>query len=110
MARVILKMILFVSSHKNLISSGGEMVHRIDDYINKSNLSKQDLQFLYLSPIKMIAYGAKGRMDYDVIREHLALVQRMCKRSDKDTIFYIIDQTGLTNWEKFKLKFSYCYL
>lgn len=86
------------------------MIHRIDDYINKSNLSKQDLQYLYLSPIKLFAYGAKGRTDYDVIRGNLAIVQRMCNRSDKDSIFYIVEQTGLTNWQKFKLKISYCYL
>lgn len=84
--------------------------HWLDDYINKEDLTKDQLKYMYLHPLKMFAYGIKDR-DYESIKGRLVILQKMLGKgySFKD-VSYILDNTGLTRWQKFWLKFNYIFL
>lgn len=88
------------------------MSNYLDKYINKENLSKEDMEHLFSYPIKVFAYGIgiKENIDYKYVYGLLVYVQKMVGRNYKEDVFYIINKTDLSKWHKFKLKFSYCFL
>lgn len=86
------------------------MSHWLDKYINKDNLTEEQLKYMYCYPIQWFAYGIKDNTDYEYVWGQTAICQKMMGRSFKEDVFYIIDKTGLTKWQKFKLKFAYLFL
>ena len=86
------------------------MAHWLDRFIDGKDLRKEELQYLILDPLKTFAYEIKGKNNYDYIWGMVAIVQRTYHRRCVKDVFYVINQTGLNKWEKFKLKFSYLFL
>ena len=87
------------------------MKHWLDNYINGENLTEDDLKYMHLYPLKMFAYEMKDKKDYEAIKGRLALLQlSFGKGCFYESVSYILDQTGLTRWQKFKLKFQYLFL
>lgn len=85
----------------------------LDRYINNENLRDDELRYMHLDPVKMLAYDIKGNTNYGYVYGMVAMVQRTYKHGAKyykNEVFYIIDATGLTKWQKFWLKFSYVFL
>lgn len=83
----------------------------LDNYINGKNLTQDQLRYMYLSQLNMFAYKIKDSKDYERIKGGLTLVQYSGGRGTfiKD-VSYILDNTCLTEWQKFKLKFQYMFL
>ena len=86
------------------------MPHWLDKYINKENLTQEQLKYMHCYPIQMLAYGMKDNSDYEHIWGSTALFQKMSGRNYTKDVFYIIDKTSLTKWQKFKIKFAYTFL
>lgn len=87
------------------------MENYLDNYINGENLTENQLKYMWTSPLLMFAYKKKGSKDYERIKGGLALLQMTYgKHRCCGDEFYIIDKTGLTEWQKFKLKFQYRFL
>ena len=82
-----------------------------DNFTSGENLTEHQLQYMYLCQLEMFAYKIKDCEDYERIKGGLVLVQHQYGRRImiKD-ISYILDKTGLTEWQKFKLKFQYMFL
>ena len=85
-------------------------MHWLDNYINYENLRDDELKYMHLHPLKMFAYRIKGETDYERVWGGVAIVQKMLGRRFFGDVFYVIDKTGLSKWQKFKIKFSYLFL
>jgi len=86
------------------------MIYNLDRYIEGKNLTDHELQYMYLNPLKMFAYKIKGENNYERAWGMLAIIQRTYNRMCVEEVFYLINHTALTKWQKFKLKFSYLFL
>lgn len=86
------------------------MRNYLDDYINGENLTEHQLKYMWTNQLHMFAYEIKDDKNYERIKGGLALVQMTYGRCCWKDVFYILNKTGLTNWQKFKLKFQYLFL
>lgn len=84
------------------------MNHWLDNYINGENLAPDDLRYMHYYPLHLFAYKMKDYDNYESIKGGLALLQMSFYRGYhfKD-VSYILDQTGLTKWQKLWLKIRY---
>ena len=88
------------------------MVHDKEHYDNYSigNLTKHQLSYLATRPLNMLCYKIKDCKDYEQIKRGLVMVQLVHGRGFIEDISYILNKSGLTKWQKFKLKFQYMFL
>lgn len=87
------------------------MKHWLDNYINGKNLTPNQLRYMYLDQLLMLAYKIKDDRDYGRIKGAVAILQLSHgKGTFIKELSYILNQTGLTKWQKFKLKFQYLFL
>lgn len=83
----------------------------LDNYIYGKNLTDEQLRYMHTFPLEMFAYKMMGRKDYEAIKGRLAILQlSRYKGAYFKEVFYILDHTGLTKWQKFWLKFQYMFL
>lgn len=86
------------------------MKNYLDDYIDGENLTEHQLQYMFYDQIHVLAYKIKGCEDYERIKGRVVLVQKSMGRCFWKDVFYILNKTGLTKWQKFKLKFQYLFM
>lgn len=84
------------------------MDHYLDNYINGENLSYDDLRYMHYYPLQTFAYKMKDYDNYESIKGRLALLQMSFYRGYhlKD-VSHVLNQTGLTKWQKLWLKIQY---
>ena len=83
----------------------------LDNYIYGKNLTDEQLRYMYLDPLNMFAYKMADRKGYEAIKGRLAILQKsLWKGAYFKNVSYVLDHTGLTNWQKFWLKFQYMFL
>ena len=83
----------------------------LNNYIYGKNLTDEQLIYIHLNPFNMFAYKIAGCKDYERIKGRLALLQKsLCRGACFKHVFYVLDHTALTKWQKFKLKFQYLFL
>lgn len=87
------------------------MEHWLDNYIYGKNLTDEQLRYMWADPLNSFAYKIADNEDYERVKGRLALLQKSLWIGAyfKD-VFYILEHTGLTKWQKFKLKFQYMFL
>jgi hypothetical protein len=79
----------------------------LDNIIYGRNLSDEELRNLHLYPVKFFAYKIVDEDNYEQIKGGLAILQRMqCKSFYKD-IFYILDKTQFSRFQKIKLNIQF---
>ena len=84
-------------------------MHYLDNYINNQNLTEDNLRYIHLFPVKFFAYNQNGNKNYKSIKGNLAILHRYKNAYNTKDIFYILDKTGLSRWQKLWLKFSYMF-
>lgn len=82
----------------------------LDNYINNQNLSKEELEHMYMYPLRLCAYNIKNIDNYEKIYGRISVLQKTKRCWSIKDVFHIINSTNLTKWQKFKLKFLYCFL
>lgn len=86
------------------------MEHYLDNYINGENLTADQLKYMHLNLLGRFAYKLKGNENYKEIKGRLTILQKFLnKRYYFHDVSYVLDKTGLTKWQKFKLKFQYLF-
>ena len=84
------------------------MEHWLDNYINGKNLAPDELRYMHHYPLLSFAYLMKDYDDYERIKGRLAILQKsFWKGYHLKDVSYILDQTGLTKWQKLWLKIQY---
>lgn len=88
------------------------MVHDKEYYDNYSigNLTKHQLSYLASMPLDMLCYKIKECKDYENIKRKLVMVQLVHGRGFVKDVYYILNKSSLTKWQKFKLMFQYMFM
>ena len=83
----------------------------LDNYIYGKNLTDVELSSMHLDPLKIFAYQMNNYNNYESIKGRLAILQlSFWKGAYFKDVFYVLDHTALTKWQKFWLKFQYMFL
>jgi hypothetical protein len=91
---------------------GGNMEHWLDKYLYEKPLTDIETQIMWADPLKYCSLGLANTANYDYVWGHIAIINKsyfpMHLSIVKD-VFYIIDKTKLSKWQKFKLKLAYLF-
>lgn len=83
----------------------------LNNYIYGKNLTEDELKYMFYYPLKSFAYKIADCKDYERVKGRLIILQKsLWKGACFKEVSYILDHTGLTKWQKFKLKFQYMFL
>lgn len=83
----------------------------LNNYIYGKNLTEDELQYMFYYPLKCFAYKIADCKDCERVKGRLAILQKcLWKGAYFQEVSYILGHTGLTKWQRFKLKFQYMFL
>lgn len=81
---------------------------KLDHYIDGTRLSSSEMIYLYLDTILTFAYECRRIKSSKEAKELMDAIKEDLGRFSRITeVFYILDKTSLSKWQKLKLKFQY---
>lgn len=70
-----------------------------------------NLYIMWVDPLNSFAYKIADNEDYERVKGRLVLLQKsLWKGAYFKDVSYVLEHTGLTKWQKFKLKFQCMFL
>lgn len=88
------------------------MAHWLDKYLYDESLNEFEIRLMWKTPLYYCSSGLANETNYERVWGRIAIVNKfyfpMHLSYIKD-VFYIVDKTNLTKWQKFKIKLAYIF-
>ena len=83
---------------------------KLDHYIEGTRLSTSEMIYLYLDTVLTFAYECSHIKTIDEAKELMGAIKEDLGRFSRiSEVFYILNKTSLSWWQKLKLKIQYIF-